>query len=150
MSKPSYDLKKVAKLPSGTLFVQLSFELINSPSWRSMSINCRRLIDYLMCEHMRHAGHENGNLFATYDQLEEFGMSRPTINKSISEAEFLGLITAERGKREGKNNKASLFTLTFFASKVITEDGVRLFEPPTNEWRKVKKEDIMCFKSKLK
>ena len=99
--KFSRTLSKVTKIPDNTPFVQLTRDLIASPSWCSMSINCRRLIDFLMVENMNHAGLENGKLLATYDQLVKWGIPRGYIHQTITEAERLGLLLAERGGRKG-------------------------------------------------
>ena len=61
--------KKLLGPPKDEPWFWLSHELVSSPAWRSRSINCVRLIDFLMVEFMNHAGTENGNLKATYDQL---------------------------------------------------------------------------------
>jgi hypothetical protein len=45
-------------------FVMLPRELIASDAWRSLGINGRRLIDFLLLEHMGHGGKENGKLKA--------------------------------------------------------------------------------------
>ena len=61
--------KKLRQPPKGEPFVWLTRELLTSPAWRAMSPNAARLIDFLLVEHTNHAGTENGNLLATYDQL---------------------------------------------------------------------------------
>ena len=79
----------------------LTRELLSSPAWRLRSINSIRLIDFLMVEHMNHAGTENGNLNATYDQLKEWGLTRSEICAAIEEACFLGLVRVVRGAVAG-------------------------------------------------
>lgn len=113
--------------PPGEPFALLTRELISSPAWRARSINCVRLIDFLLMEWMNHAGTENGDLKATYDQLVAYGLTRSEIRPATEEAEFLGLIRFERGGRWAGTNKPSRFRLTFYANK----DGV----PATNQWQ---------------
>ncbi len=104
----------------------LPCELLASPAWRLRGINCARLIDFLLVEHRNHAGRENGNLMATYDQLVGYGLSRRLISHAIAEAEFLGLLRVDRGGRWANSNQPSTFRLTFYAN--------RQGNPPTNEW----------------
>ena len=118
---------KAHRPPKDEPWIWLTQELISSPAWRYRSINCVRLIDFLMTEHMHHAGRENGNLMATYDQLVPWGLTRSEICAAIDEAEFLGLVRFERGGRWADTNKPSIYQLTFQADR---DDN-----PPTNEWK---------------
>src|SRR5262245_31764138 len=108
--------------PKGEPWVWLTRELIESAAWRSLSINARRFIDALLLDHMAHAGRENGNLKATYGQLEKLGLTRNCIHKAIAEAEAAGLVDCYRGGMR----VATTFTLTFYP----LPDGT----PPTNRW----------------
>ena len=118
---------KAHRPPKDEPWVWLTRELVSSPAWRCRSINCVRLIDFLMVEHMNHAGTENGNLKATYDQLVPWGLTRSEICSAIDEVEFLGLVRFERGGRWAETNKPSTYRLTFLADR---EDY-----PPSNEWK---------------
>lgn len=131
---------RINRPPKGEAFVWLNRDLLASASWRLQSINCRRLIDALLLDHMAHAGTENGNLMATYDQLVEFGAGRRHIRRAIEEAEYLGLIRYSPGGRWAGTNQPSRFRLTFYADK----DGT----PPTNEWKSRTEEEIKNWKSK--
>ena len=92
-----------------------------------MSVNTRRLVDFLQVEHRQHAARENGNLKATYDGLVAHGLTRSKIRPATEEAEFLGLIRFERGGRWAGTNQPSRFRLTFYADKDSN--------PPTNVWK---------------
>ena len=115
--------------PRGEPWAWLPTALLASPAWRAISINTRRLIDFLMIEHSNHAGHENGNLKATYSQLAVFGLTRRKIFGAITQAETLGLIAVEHGGRWNLTNRPSTFRLTFYADR----DG----NPATNEWKRI-------------
>lgn len=104
-----------------------SIEMMRSLAWRRLSANARRVIDFLQIEHIRHGGYENGILKAPYDQLEEHGIRRGTINKAITEAQLAGFIDVVRGGRSMEGDKSSLFRLTWLPDL----DG----NPPTNRWR---------------
>jgi hypothetical protein len=134
--------KKVMQMPKGEPFVQLTRELLASPAWRAMSINCRRLIDFLLIEHMNHAGQENGHLLATYDQLVAYGLTRSEILSAIVEAEHLGLIRAEHGGRWAGKNDASIFELTFLYKLSPTPAFA------TDDWKRTTEEDVSALRQK--
>ncbi len=130
--------KKLRGPPEDEPWIWLARELVSSPTWRCRSINCVRLIDFLLVEHMNHAGTENGNLRATYDQLEAWGLTRSEICAAIDEAGFLGLVRFERGGRWAGTNQPSTYRLTFHADR---EDN-----PPTNDWKGKTAEAIAAWK----
>lgn len=119
--------------PAGTAWAWVTDELLNSLAWRSQSVNCRKLIDFLMLEHCRHAGQENGNLMATYDQLVDYGLTRNCIAPAIWEAEKLGLIRCRHGGRYNGSNAPNRYTLTWIG----TLDG-----PPLNVWKGTTEQDV--------
>ena len=77
---------------------------------------------------MNHAGTENGNLMATFDQLVAWGASRSCLADPITEAEFLGLIRADHGGRWAGTNEPSRYRLTWLYC--LHDDT-----PATNEWK---------------
>ncbi len=87
---------------------------------------------------MNHAGTENGNLKATYDQLAAWGLTRSEICAAIDEAGFLGLVRFERGGRWAGTNQPSTYRLTFHADR----EG----NPPTNDWKGKTAEAIAAWK----
>ena len=120
--------KKIWGPPKDEPWTWLPTELQASPAWRLRSINTVRLVDFLQIEHRNHAGMENGNLKATYDQLEEYGLTRSKIRSAILEAGFLGLVkVTQHGGRWAGTNQPSSYRLTFYADSVGA--------PATNEWK---------------
>ena len=71
--------RKFNRPPSNQAWSWLTSELINSLAWRSMSVNCRKLIDRLLLEHCNHGGWENGRLVCTYKDFQEYGLTRNKI-----------------------------------------------------------------------
>lgn len=120
--------------PDKRPWVWLETEMLASPAWRALSINARRLIDFLLIEHRNHAGRENGKLRAPYRQLQEFGLTAELIRPAIDEAERLGFVRSTAlGFEVGRlRRRPSGFRLTFIAGS--TESPI---SPPTNEWRAV-------------
>jgi hypothetical protein len=104
-------------------FIKLPREVLQSEAWRSLSINARRLIDYLMVEHMRQGGKHNGGLLAPYRQLEHFGFHPNLIAGTIEEALRVGLVECRRGT----GRRASVYALTWLPFSDGTE--------PSNRWR---------------
>ena len=121
-------------------FIKLERELLNSVSWRKMSISCKRLIDFLCEEHLSTGGKENGNLKAPYDQLVAVGISRRLISRTILEADWLGLIRIERGELRGAVNDVSRYTLTFVS---FFKEG--RWKNPLGDWKTVNEEEIIRF-----
>jgi hypothetical protein len=83
--------------PKGKIFIKLPLELLTSRAWQALGINARRFIDFIMIEHMRHGGRENGLLLAPRRQLEEFGIGQHFVSGAIEEAESLGFVDCKRG-----------------------------------------------------
>ena len=118
--------RKMLGPPEGEPWVWLTAEMLASDAWRSLSVNARRLLEFLMIEHTNHGGAENGALKAPYEQLERFGMSANLIASAIREVELHGLVACERhGMRI-----VSTYRLTWLPDR----DG----NPPTNNWRQFK------------
>jgi hypothetical protein len=78
-------------------YVKLFLPVVESAAWRSLSINARRLLDFLIIEQIRHAGKANGALQAPYSQLVKFGITRRLIGRAIEEAERAGFVECRRG-----------------------------------------------------
>ena len=118
----------------------LTAELLNSVSWRSMSVNCRKLIDRLLLEHCNHAGLENGGLICTYNHFQEYGLTRNKIRPAIEEADFLGLVKHQQGEIIFARNQPNSYLLTFYGTKDAKD--------PTNEWKRITQERVDVFRKK--
>ena len=132
--------KKMYGPPQGESWIWLTTELLLSDAWRSMSINCYKLIFHLLIEHSNHAGHENGRLLSTYGQLQNYGLTRNKIRSVIEEAEFLGVIRHRRGRKVVALNQPNSYRLTFYADD---ENGYA-----TNEWKSITKEKIKKWRAR--
>ncbi|MGQ0741906.1 MAG: hypothetical protein ACT4OG_06395 [Alphaproteobacteria bacterium] len=123
--------------PEGEPWIWLTAEMLSSPACRALGINGRRVLDFLMLEHMAHAGTENGRLLAPYNQLVRFGVAKSEISRALAEVEHLGWIDVERGERLGGRQHASRYVLTWLP----TADG----QPATNRWTKVTENTVREF-----
>ena len=71
------------KPPDGQQFIWLTRELLMSDAWRSQGINTVRFIHFLLLEHLRHGGQENGKLKAPRRQLRAFGIGARNVSKRL-------------------------------------------------------------------
>ena len=113
-------------------FIAHSRELRESPAWRALPDNARRLLDRLELEHMLHGGAENGRLPVTYSDFEEAGLRRKSISLAIRQCVALGFleITRRGGRSIAHVRPPSLYRLTYVHGR--GGGGT-----PTDEWRKI-------------
>ncbi|MBT8005662.1 MAG: hypothetical protein HN578_22345 [Rhodospirillales bacterium] len=131
-NKPIGKIGRFTSPPKGEAWSWVTAPMLDSPAWRAMGTNTRRLIDFLILEHCRHAGTENGNLMAPYRQLNDYGLSNRLIPAAIEEGELLGLIRCKRGGYR-TDNEASRYRLTWMGTAE---------NPASNEWKAVTEENI--------
>lgn len=115
--------KRRKSTPPSEQFVKLPRELIESDAWRSLGVNAWRVVSFLMREHLRNGGKENGRLKAPYRQLHAYGVGLRHMAAAIREAEDLGLIRCERRRMR----VATRYTLTW----LLLHDGTA----PPDDWR---------------
>lgn len=95
-------------------FIHLPMSLMLSRGFRALGAPARHVLDFIMVEHMRHGGTENGRLLATHLQLEKWGVSGRDISPALEMLDAFGLIKRIRaGKRLGGKDGATLYALTW-------------------------------------
>ena len=121
--------------PKGEPWVWLTCEMLESPAWVALTSPARRVVDRIVIEHMHHAGSMNGELIVTYDDFENFGISRKAIKPAISIAEALGFIevTFPGIRCQGAARRPSQYALTWLPQI----DG----RDPTNRWKAIKSKE---------
>ena len=94
-------------------------DLVESPAWCEALLHpyIMSLVNFLVREHLRHGGKENGNLVAPYTQLQSYrdgggGIRTPEILPTIDRAQRLGLIRVTPG---GHRRGPSRYALTWLA-----------------------------------
>jgi len=116
-------------------FAPRTIEMLESPSYRVLSLSARRVLDRLEIELAHHGGkpEQNGRLPVTYDQFQQFGIDRQAIGPAIRETVALGFVEITRKGRAGNAEwrQPNLFRLTYRHSR-----GERSYG--TNEWRRIK------------
>jgi hypothetical protein len=113
-------------------FVSYLREMIESPSYRALSLQARKILRRLEIEHCAHGGAENGRLPCTYNDFVKYGCWREGISRALVEATALGFVQVMSiGKRSYGDipGKASTYRLTYLP----THDSAA----PTHEWRKI-------------
>jgi hypothetical protein len=112
-------------------FIAYTREMIESPAWRVLSFQGRKILNRLEIEHCAHGGAENGRLPCRYHDFEKYGCRRKSISRGLVEIEALGFAkTMTFGTRAYGDipGKASTFLLTYLP----TPEG-----PPTHDWKKI-------------
>lgn len=147
-AKTSYDFNKVDSIEKGSSWMPITYELLNSIAWKALPINSKRLIEFLIIEHISKSRRENGYLKAPYNQLVEHGISRGKIREAISDAVSLGLIEFEAGRYKGDSkSECNLYTLTFEPKKCFNkETGAYYWCSRTNNWRHIKEGNVVNWK----
>jgi len=108
-------------------------QMLGSITYQSLGISARRILDALLHEHMCHGGAENGNLGATYEQLERWGVTAADIRKGLAELEATAFVVrTAQGYFSLGGSVPSRYRLTW----IPTGKGAS-FKPATNDWADV-------------
>jgi hypothetical protein len=116
-------------------FVAYTREMIESPAYRALSLQGRKILRRLELEHCAHGGAENGRLPCTYDDFEKYGCWRNGITAGLIEVQALGFVQVMSiGKRAYADipGQASTYRLTYLAA----HDG-----PRTDEWKNIESDE---------
>ncbi len=93
----------------GEGFVMLPRSVVEQLATAQLSAAAWRVLVFLLREHLRRGGRDNGQLRAPHRQLIAFGISASLVASSIEELEATGLV---RCNRQGPR-AANLFELTW-------------------------------------
>ena len=118
--------------PAGQPWVWFTREMMESPAWWALTAPARRVVDRIAVEHMHHGGTMNGELPVTYDDFQQFGISRHAIRTAIDVAIALGWVDVTvRGLRSyGSARRSSKYALTWLPRN----DAIAA----TNRWATIK------------
>jgi hypothetical protein len=118
--------------PEGQPWFWMTRTMLGAITYRALSIHARRVLEFLLMEHMGHAGRENGNLGASYLQLEAWGVSTGDVSKGIGELEAAGFIRCTwKAKRQAHGTAPpSTYALTWYP----THYGTRHEGKATHDW----------------
>ena len=121
-----------------TQFAWFPREMLESPAFRSLSINSYRLLNALWVEHLAHAGTENGRLVFTHEQLKEFGLTGSKIREAIDELEAFGFITVKLGGKRALSNQPNRYRIAWLWAQ--NEDGELV--APTAKWKNLSDAEV--------
>jgi hypothetical protein len=110
--------------------------MLESPAWRMLPHLARQLLSRIELELMRHAGKDNGQLVATYDDLAKYALCQNprAIAQAVRQAEALGFIIVTRGIGGiGATRQPNHFRLTYLPG----QNG----GPATDEWTEIQSEE---------
>jgi hypothetical protein len=130
---PRKQKKRLNEPPANTPWIWITRELLESSAYRSLSGNACHALARIACEHMNHAGLDNGRLKVTYNDFVAYGIRRNAIKRTIGELVASGFVAiAKQGRlRYGEDSgTATEFRLTWLP--VGTEAD---FQPATNQWK---------------
>ncbi len=111
-------------------------ELYLSPSWVGAPRPLKVMLERLEIEHMRHGGFNNGELFVSYRQFVEHGISRKSIRRTQQLGVALGLMAVRYDEAEGSDIRPpNAYLITYLPVKG---------KAPSDEWKSVPKERVQA------
>ncbi len=122
--------KSKRRTPLAENWISYPRSMLESCALRALGHTAIRVMHRIELEHMAHGGAENGKLIVTYDQFEEYGVSRNSVGPAIRELVALGFLEiTEKGIASNENGRPNRFRLTYV--------NMKSREQPTNEWKRV-------------
>ena len=120
--------------PEGQPWIWTTTAMFGSITFRALSINARRILDFLQNEHALNAGKANGSLGATYRQLAVWGVTAADARKGFEELYVTGFVRlTAQGMRQAGGGEPSRYALTWLPTGV----GTREAAPPSHDWQLV-------------
>jgi hypothetical protein len=120
-----------------TKYVRIRAEMMDSPTFRTLSFSARRILNRIEIELCRkNGGKDNGKLTVTYNNFKQYGIHHHAIGPAIREAVALGFIKITRQGRAGNADHriSNQFRLTYLP----TEEN----KDPTDDWRHIDSKQI--------
>lgn len=101
---------------------------LESPAYRSLSVNALKALNRLMIEHIGHGRLMNGELLVTHEQFQEYGVTGEYVADAVDELQYKGLVRTQKGRAGNGTAHPTVYTLTF--------DGTSNGLAATNEWKR--------------
>lgn len=119
-----------------TQWIPHRLEMLLHPAWQKAPRPLKKIIERLEIEHLRHGGFNNGELYVSYLQLVDFGLSKRSIKPVLQLGEDLGLIEViQRDEAvQGDIRPANAYRLTYVPAKGK--------ENPTDEWKLISSDRV--------
>ena len=118
-------------------FVYHTRKMRESPAWRALPNNARRVLDRLELGHMHQGGKENGRLKCTYGDFERAGIRRQSVGLAIRQCFELGFLEVTQRGYQAQNGfqVVSTYRLTYVYPADHKVDTV-----PTDDWKRIRDE----------
>lgn len=115
-------------------FALMPLSLFQSPAFKALSWDARRVLDRLMVEHLSHGGFTHAGLVCTYGDFEAEGIRRKSIAGALRELVAMRLVeVVKQGKPSiATRRQPSEYRLTFLQGR--NSQGTTM---PTEEWRQI-------------
>lgn len=110
-------------------FMPHRLELLISPAWRSAPRPLRNILERIEIEHLRHGGFNNGELYVSYLQFVEFGISKRSIKAALELGQKLGLLEVIQ---EAENHLSDIRAANAYRLTYVPAKGKAA---PTDEWK---------------
>ena len=126
-----------------TCWVPHRLEMLLSPSWQCAPRPLKRAIERLEIEHLRHGGQNNGELFVSFRQFVDYGISRRSIAPVLKLGEDLGLLEIIRPNDSLSDIRSPhAYRLSYLPAKG--------HKAPTDEWKTVSRDRVDALLSRFK
>jgi len=130
---------KPVKGPAGVgqRWVWLTFDLINSYAYRTLSSNAVKVLFCIICEHLQHGAFEKGKLIVTHQRFRAYGVTSEYIADAIDELEYKGFIRVTRGRAGAGTAHPNRYRLTFtgdFEGAKATDEWKRCTVERCQKW----------------
>lgn len=112
-------------------FIPRRLEMLRSPAWQAVPRPLSRIIERLEIEHLCHGGFNNGELYVSYRQFVEYGVSKKSIRPLLTLGAALGLLEVIQGEGvlRGDIRPENAYRLTYVPAKGK--------QNPTDEWKAI-------------
>ncbi|MGR9169609.1 hypothetical protein [Rhizobium sp. KDH_Rht_773_N] len=109
-------------------WIAISRALLESPAYRTLSVNARKALDRLLIEHVGHGRLKNGQLLVTHEQFQAYGVTGEYVADAVEELQYKGLLKSKKGRAGNGTAHPTVYTLTIDG----TYDGLAA----TNDWKR--------------
>lgn len=112
-------------------FIAHRLELLISPAWRAAPRPLRNILERIEIEHLRHGTMANGELYVSYLQLVEFGVSKRSIKPALELGQKLGLLEVIQ---EAEYNLSDIRAANAYRLTYVPAKGKAA---PSDEWKNI-------------
>jgi hypothetical protein len=126
-----------ARFPDDEPHIRQRYVMMESPAWKALSLNARRVLDRIEIEFGKNRGkpETNGELIVTYDDFVKYGICRRLVRPAINEVVALGFVRITRagvaGNADERQPTMYLLTYQHAGSAQYLDDG----------WKRIKTDE---------